>query len=192
MSHDENRKPLSRVYLDVKDPKPLLVATDGRRLVAIPVETSASDCAGPITAETFEIARRHLDQRPEFGKPLPMLELNCRKDAVTFPGFVISRPVENFPNYRAILEGGKPARVRIALNAELLVGIQRALGSKAVLIEISDPQEQMTVLPAEFTRGDVPVDGAKGVLMPVRDDRIGWVKDPPPVETDPTKLEHPL
>jgi hypothetical protein len=185
---------LNRIELVATDDPKIghLVATDGYRLVVQPVEIEARDVPQGIPAEAIKIARRRESERlaeareaavgwdescglPIVTTPQP-LEINADAVGVGITGMIFNKAEGLYPNYKNVLAKIKPAKFRIALNADLLAGIQHALGAGCVLLEISGETEGIKVLPGStYPRPHGIKAGGFGILMPVRDESAGEI-----------------
>lgn len=201
VSVDETRPAINQILLEkTSDTTGWLISTDGRRMAIIPVDTTAADIAGGLPTRAIKLARQLESERVrEFnqdcadeadtdevpgrtsGRPL---ELTCGETAIslTASDITVTRSKIEFPDHKKVIAEVKPPKLRVALNAELLAGIQRAIGSQAVVLEISDHLEMMKV--CHCTYGD-PIVGAFGLLMPVKQDGTGWLGDEPTPEKKP-------
>lgn len=192
-SVDETRPHLSNILLEFEpnDMKvAVVVATDGRCMAIVPVELDPLDVAGPIPKVAFQLARQFERSRidemnrdaraeadendedhSEFDYYYPRaLELKAFADSIGGLGEVAVRRdlSARRPDWRPLVKAAeeKPPRFRIALNAELLVRVQRALGASSIVLGIVSETEVLTVRPVSFDK-EAPA-GGRGYLMPVR------------------------
>ena len=115
---------LSDPHLDVENK--CLVATDGHKLVKIPVEVSAGDTSGPVPIAAILDARK---------RKLQPAQITCNGDATLFdtgPGNPLSyypRPDNGkFPDYeRVMLDPEAEPVISIGLNAKYLFELAHAL-----------------------------------------------------------------
>jgi hypothetical protein len=170
VSKDETRYNLTEPYLDA--PAKRVVATDGHRLVVLPVEVDEGEGSRYVDRDLLRVARRWLGG--VVGGP-------------TWPEDP-SLASAKFPDWKAVVpkKPGEPGTVTIGLDLRLLEGILKALGpgkdvwgdpsaKVALTVDPSDPKSAIFVkLAREF---DVP-DAAFGVLMPIvlRRDGSGEVR----------------
>jgi len=169
-SHDETRERIAHCYLEITDGIGVLVATNGRACIRAKVELDDGDTAGYIPARTLELAR----------------EAKAERILCHFTNLVIvdqwhttlNRPSQqamgDYPKTEATMTAPaiKPPIASIALNAELLVEVQRAMGTNAVLLDVSGPTDPINIHPVSFYSDPPPVCAViEGqVLMPVRVD----------------------
>lgn len=181
-SKDEDRFNLTDPYLDVEHEK--LVATDGYRLVAVPVEIDEDDVSGYVSRELLQVGRRKSD------KKVGLVDIRKRIDLQPHG---IEWPVveaRKFPAWREVLppfaEGG-PGTITIGLNARLLKGIADALGSEGQLaLTVKVDQVNSAPIVVRALRGSRE---EVGVLMPVRVGEDGEVRPSPVVDLPPTEGE---
>ncbi len=135
-----------------------LIATDGRRLVVLPVEREEGDADGRVTEAALKAARRIARKN----EPAQIKAGGCFAFA---DGSTLPRPSEEdfgrFPNYKQVMpaEGQHPHFVTV--NAKFIWEISQALGADSIKIAIKDE-----VSPVLVTSQQAP--GAIAVLMPIR------------------------
>lgn len=185
-SKDETRGRIMHPYIDTNE-SPVIVATDGRRIAVLPVQLEDGDCGGVVPVGAMRVARQiardeleaTTPREMEYGEEPPSpdtIELVLGGSTIGVGGFKIDRHPVDFPKWREAVAATKPPRFRISLNADLLAGLQHALGTSAVVLEISADKDPMRVVPYSC-RGDAPfMPGAFGVLMPVRAEGTGDVQ----------------
>ena len=127
-SKDKERFGLTDPYLDVEGRA--VVATDGYRMVAIPVEVDDQDVSGYVARDLLKVARKKC-KKEDFEA-----EIRERKELV--PQGIEYPPddARTFPDWRKVLPSfseGEPGTVTIGLNANLLKGIADALGGAGVV-----------------------------------------------------------
>ena len=167
-SKDSTRHVLMAPFLEVKEGKGNLIATNGQGLVVIPVEISESDVSGHIPLTALKESRK--------GKVAePILECSEKaillQDGASFPRVDLG----NFPNWRQVIpdQEGKTLR-RVALNAEMLFAIASAMGTSGVILEFDAGNfdgAPIKVFPASSGRHGVDVPASQdafGVIMPIR------------------------
>jgi hypothetical protein len=135
-----------------------LIATDGRRLVVLPVEREEGDSDGRVTEAALKAARK-LTRKNESA------QIKANGSFVFTAGSTLPRPNEDecgrFPNWRQLIpaEGQHPHFVTV--NAKFLWEIAQALGADSIKIAIKDE-----LSPVLVTSAQAP--GAIAVLAPVR------------------------
>ena len=158
-SRDETRHVLCNPYLQGSK----LIATDGQRLVAIPVELEEGDSDGPIDCSAFKLSRK-----TSSGEKLSKISANGCLKVETKDG-EITMPRKNldgysFPQWQKVLPNPDRGGIKIGLNAKFLYEIAQALGSDRVVIEILDATSPIIVKGSHENY----IEGSIGVLMPVR------------------------
>ena len=162
-----------------------LAATDGCKLIVLPVEVEPHDTDGFITADALKAARkagratrRHggivrivangsqaVYDRP--AEDYPEAEANSKPPAVTMP-----RPTDGeFPKLDAVIPSpfDDEKRTTVGLNAEFLAELQEALGASSVILSFAR-RDDGTIDPAcpiLVTSGRTRENGV-GVLVPVQ------------------------
>ena len=157
-SKDSTRLALNNPYLQGSK----LIATDGHRLVAIPVEREDGDSDGPIDCSAFKLSRKTLS-----GEKFSKINANgCLKVQTKDGEITMQRSFKeiNFPNWQKVIPNDDKERIKIAFNAEYLYQMAEALGTKTVTIEILDANSAIIVKGSNENY----IEGSIGVLMPVR------------------------
>ena len=158
-SRDETRHVLCNPYLQGSK----LIATDGQRLVAIPVELEEGDSDGPIDCSAFKLSRK-----TSSGEKFSKISANGCLKVETKDG-EITMPRKNlegysFPQWQKVLPNPDRGGIKIGLNAKFLYEIAQALGGDRVVIEILDATSPIVVKGSNENY----IEGSIGVLMPVR------------------------
>lgn len=135
-----------------------LTATDGRRLVVIPVEREEGDTDGRISAAALAASRK-LANRATGEACIKANSVQSLTDGSTLP-----RPTKEecgqFPNWEQVIPHEEHPHF-ITLNAKFLWECVQAIGAEHITLSIKDE-----VSPCIITSPDLP--GAKAVLMPIR------------------------
>jgi hypothetical protein len=161
---DETRPHLTSAYLDTETSS--LVATDGGRLVQVPVELEDGDVSGLITPDALKEARK------QAGNSASSIAAN---GALRFAnGGQMPRPQEDvvgkFPPYKGII-ASDAGDTKVALNAAWLWDICQALGGTRkdahVVLTFPKAAEGEAMLHPITVELTAPGTG-KAVLMPVR------------------------
>lgn len=146
---------MNEPHLDVENSK--LIATDGHRMVVLPVELDADDTTGEITRDVLKSARKinreTAEVRANGGYTL--------SDGSTSPRSSIT----SYPNWERVVP--PKGRLEIILNARYLHEISQALGVDKnqgikLFIDPDDITRAMYVEPA------MPNGDEFGVIMPIR------------------------
>ena len=158
-SRDETRHVLCNPYLQGSK----LIATDGQRLVAIPVELEEGDSDGPIDCSAFKLSRK-----TSSGEKLSKISANGCLKVQTKDG-EITMPRKNlngysFPQWQKVLPNPDRGGIKIGLNAKFLYEIAQALGGDRVVIEILNATSPIVVKGSHENY----IEESIGVLMPVR------------------------
>ena len=157
-SKDSTRLALINPYLQGSK----LIASDGHRLVAIPVEREEGDSDGPIDCSAFKLSRK-----TSSGEKLSKISENgCLKVHTKDGEITMQRSFKdiNFPNWQKVLPAIDRGGIKISFNAEYLYEIAEALGTKTVTIEVLDATSPIVVKGSNENY----IEGSIGVLMPVR------------------------
>jgi len=156
---------LNNAHLDVD--KARILSADGSALVCIPVELSAGDLAGPISADALKAARK----APTVDRDLEILA----RDSLIAGGITFPRASADYkyPDVDRLIP--RLTQADIAIDARLLLVIQNALGASGVSLQFAknpdgtiDPHAAILVKPiyTGSTIGGNP--NALGALMPMR------------------------
>lgn len=168
-SDDETRYVLTHPYLDMTDPeKPVIVATDGKRMAVIPVTVEEGECSGFVAKEALAAARKAAGK-----KGVSMIHCNgaCETGGVRYP-----RPEfdgRNYPNWRQVIpDYSKVKTVKLSLNVDLLMGLAKGMGVDSLELTIA-PDEDGGVTAGLIARplpekGQILPEGTFGVIMPMR------------------------
>jgi DNA polymerase III sliding clamp (beta) subunit (PCNA family) len=121
---------LNAAHLDVAGSR--LVATDGHKLVCVPVTIEEGDTSGPVTAEAIKAAikaaGRHCDAA-----------IACNGSLAVQNGPSFPRPdpddIGKFPGFERIIP--KEGTAQIGINAEYLAAIQKAAGTKGIGLQFT-------------------------------------------------------
>ena len=156
-SKDKTRHALINPYLQGSK----LIATDGKKLVAIPVEREDGDSDGPIDCSAFKLSRK---TSSEFSKISAngCLKVQTKDGEITMPRKNLDG--YSFPQWQKVLPNPDRGGIKIGLNAKFLYEIAQALGGDRVVIEILDADSPIIVKGSD----DHYIEGSIGVLMPVR------------------------
>lgn len=121
---EATRFALAHPYLDLSDPdNPVLVGTNGRTLIAVPVSETTEDQSGSVHTEAIKLARE-----PErTWRQHIALKVSATETAI--PEFCsFKAPQGKFPNWRECgVEEGRE-EVSISLDVELLYNLVKAAG----------------------------------------------------------------
>ena len=170
---DKFRPVLQYPHLDVESK--MLVATDGKAMICVPVETEEGEVSGPVSIEALDLSRKHPDV-------LGMSSIHCNGSCETL-GTKFPRPdVGTFPNWRQVVP--KPAKsIKVTWNKELLSNALKALGNAdnyefEIELEsdsdgnlsssISGPAVIRSKNNAKTPIGKRATDGAFALIMPMR------------------------
>jgi DNA polymerase III sliding clamp (beta) subunit (PCNA family) len=169
-STDTRRPPLQHILLSASGEGyvdgPALIATDGVRMVAVPVRLQDGE---KIEGDTLipAAALRAL-------KPLPRnrdarLDVNGAVEAQVV-GAVARFTIPDDGPYPAVSQVAQKgdAVVTIALNAAFLYEMARAMGTDTVRLEIVKPDTAVRVYPNSGANSQDMERGACGLLMPLR------------------------
>jgi DNA polymerase III sliding clamp (beta) subunit (PCNA family) len=160
----EHTKPaICEPYLDIQDGKANLIATDGWRIVVIPVETTPKDVAGYVSEDVLKTARKVTGRAADCS-----IELNgCAKleNGATLPRNGSAGNDLKYPNWRQVIPKPYEKSAKVAINARFLWEIAQAMGCESVTLEIADAASPIIVKP---TGKFAATYEAHAVLMPIR------------------------
>lgn len=160
-SRDECRPHLLHTHLDVE--KKRLCATDGHRLVILPVVVEDGDVSGAVSTEAIKAARKGPEARGGGGE----IVIGANGKLAIAGGPSYPRPSEvdcKFPPVDRVVPDAKNHTVTIGLNAKYLWELAQALGTVEIHIAIN-PDEELS--PIRVTKNGNESDGI-GVLMPCK------------------------
>jgi hypothetical protein len=114
------RECLNNAHLDTENSR--LIATDGCKLVIIPVTIDDGDTSGPVSTEAIKAAIKAAGKTGDAG-------ITCKTDLAVWNGATYPRPEKmEYPDVDKLIP--KPAAVHIAIDARLLADVQAAMGCK--------------------------------------------------------------
>jgi DNA polymerase III sliding clamp (beta) subunit (PCNA family) len=165
-STDASRPVLHAPYLEVKDGRGTLVATNGRSLVALPVEVTEHDVDGWVSIPAIVAGRKWAGKRDT-------VEIACNGSCTLPDGVSFPRPLatpadapadyipSRFPNWRQVVpDKDRKTVLKVSFNPTLLMGLANALGSgEQITLEFEDELNTIRVT----GKGE-----GFGVLMPMR------------------------
>lgn len=137
-------------YLDVEKKK--IIATDGYKLLALPVTPEEADTSGYIMPESFKYARKLAGKLEEI-----RLTVN---GGVTFPdgsttprvsGEAALQP-DDYVDWQRVVPAG-PWTLTVGINADYLLQLAKALGSERVVLKFTDAVSAIRVEPEEQGEG---------------------------------------
>jgi len=170
-SKDKNRHNITEPYLEVRpDGQSRLMATDGRMLAVLPVETSEDDVSGYVSADALKASRK--------GRTMESV-IRCNGSLEVWHGATFPRPDPGtYPNVDVVMPKNEAThgkrKIRLSLNAALLARLADAMGTEGVTLEfladesdgsVSDP---LMVTPRSTDDRKCAMDDALGVIMPMR------------------------
>jgi len=124
----DTRSILNAAHLDVANAR--LVATDGHKLVAIPVTIDDGDTSGPVTAEAIKAAIKAAGRNSD-----AFIFCNVVLAVPNGPSFPRPTDLGQFPDYEQIIP--KAGTAQIGINAEYLAAIQKAAGTKGIGLQFA-------------------------------------------------------
>lgn len=153
-SKDATRFVINDLQISEHEGKPVLVATDGRKLVVVPVALEENE-KGRLPKAALIFARKHANRKDDI-----TMRLNGK---VEFPnGWTMPLLEEgNYPTWQQVVPSKESRKTRIAFNARFLYELAQAMGAEEVVLHMGDPMEAIIVEPGVS-------DGEFGVLMPCR------------------------
>jgi len=167
-SKDQAGYVLLDAYLNVDDKT--LVTSNGRILAVVPCEIEDGDTSGSVSVEAIKASRKMFKRQEK-------LSVKANSKLVVTDG-VSSTTLEredkgNYPNYKQVVPNfDKQVTYKVSLNAALLLDLAQSLGDKIVNLELTvdkdGPDKGQCLSAIKVTSSANGVDGAYGVIMPVR------------------------
>jgi DNA polymerase III sliding clamp (beta) subunit (PCNA family) len=157
----DSRAMLNAAHLDV--PGARLVATDGHKLVCIPVTIDDGDTSGPVTAEAIKAAIKAAGRIGDAA-------IACKGSLEVANGPSFPRPsgLGQFPDVDRIAP--KEGTAQIGINAEYLAAIQKAAGAEGIGLQfaLNDDGSIDATSAVRVHCGGVGGVGVIAVVMPMR------------------------
>lgn len=165
-STDETREVITHPYLEIKDGTARVIATNGRAIVAIPVEVEDGEESGWVSIPALAAARKACASRgPE--KDMASVHCNgtCRTATADFP-----RPFKDdamtFPNYRQCIPNeDQKGIMKLSFDVNLLAAVVKAAGGTGI-VRVYQPQDD-PLAPMTLSI-DGAKDGTLAIVMPCR------------------------
>lgn len=166
VSKDASRHVLQNVMLDIHNNKTVAVATDGRKLVVVPVELEDCKEVGLVPPKALIAARANFktkggNKQKHGDVPVKMddLTVTVKNGSKTV---IFDRPVElgHFPKWEQVLPN-TPVKHSIRFNVQFLYDLAKAMGSDVVTLDLYGNETPMRVT-------GLPNTEAFGFLMPCR------------------------
>ena len=157
-SKSGTRPLLEHCYLDTTGTVPMLVATDGHILAAIPVEATSEE-QGYVPVKALKTARKKVPKKAK------EVEINLNGTVSLPTGESWPRPTHSgtFPQWRAVLpDPGRPGILKISLDIDLLEKLANALGNNHVTLEL-DPMNANGPIRVTPYAGE-----GSGAIMPLK------------------------
>lgn len=171
VSTDKTRYTLTQPYLDIRDGEARIVATDGKCMAVVPVESEPGDVSGHVPVESLKTARK------VWGR-LAINTLAVGESAVSVGDYTWKKPeLGQFPDWRNVIpnpEKDKTEILRVGINPEFLARVAEAIGTDGhVVLEIPIESQgrykgQVLNAIAVWPSDKGAVKGAFGLVMPVR------------------------
>jgi len=171
-SKDKYRPALSHCWLKGN----VLLATDGRRIVSIPITREEGDVDGYIPNNVLQAARAGAPRRKS-RRSASDIAISAKAETFTFlsvlgpidPKRPQVKDVGAFPSTEAVIKDSPVIHPNsFTFNVRLLVGLADAMGAETVTISNENDTGPITVQASSDADGR-PISGAFGVLMPVRE-----------------------
>ncbi len=168
-SKDATRAAICEPFLDVKDGKGCLVATNGRTLAMVPVELGEKDASGFLSGDCLKAARKLTRETVQ----LDASGVCALTNGATMPREGGAAGGHAFPNWRQVVpaDNANDGGAIIALDAKLLWELAQAMGTTGVLLKIKDSTAPVIIFPHVAGTTSNPIryacEDARGVLMPI-------------------------
>lgn len=169
-SKDKTRHSITEPYLEIREFGSRMVATNGKILAVVPVETTPDDVSGYVSADALKASRK-----------VKQIEsvIRCNGALETWDGITYPRPdLGTYPNVEQVIPKNEPTHVKkrvvVKFDSNLLSKLASAIGTEGVVMEmlwdsqnetISDP---IIVKPTSTNECRPASPEAFGVLMPMR------------------------
>lgn len=168
-STDKLRCALAEPYLEIDNGAAHLIATNGRMLVALPVETGTNDASGYVSRDVLKAARKAGNKRDK-----AEISLNGVAEiagGITMPREGVAKECK-FPNWRQVVPNfeGKQT-LSIGLDPAFLMAIANAIGSEGVSLTVELTGEKYHTGPIKVAPAGKFIVGhgaPTAVLMPLR------------------------
>lgn len=161
-SKDETRFHLCTLHLDVEGK--CIVATDGHKLVTVPVIPDEGDHTGAITIDALKHARKLARAA---GKSCTELQIKANGAQVCADGTTFKRPDVQFPPYRQVVptfKRGDEGTITICFSAAYLAEIAKSLDGGNSPVEVTMMRgDDLAPLVVKVSNGE-----GHAVLMPCR------------------------
>lgn len=168
-SKDADRFNLTDPYLDARAAR--VVATDGRMLVALPVETDKQERSRYLSVHLLKAAR----SLGEEDAPAEIEDQEIRPFGVLWPAEQMGR---EFPQWKKALpsfRAGGPGTITLALDAKRLKALADAMGTGGHVLLTLEPGRPAEDPGPILVQPLSPRAKEMGVLMPMRPDGVGDV-----------------
>lgn len=156
-SKDRTRGVLLDANVRLVKGKPALVATDGRRLVVVPVEAEEKEF-GPVPKEAIQLARA---KRQDKKQSVVKMVLNGKVELEN--GWTIPRPSQEglarYPEVETVIPEQKMNDLKVCFDSKMLYELTQAMGVQVVTLTFQ-PNGAILVTATN--------EEAYGVLMPCR------------------------
>lgn len=156
-SRDATRKAITEPNVGKVKGKTCLTATDGRKLVVIPVEADESEF-GVIPKDAIVLARQKRESKRQ---DTVSVQVNgCIQLA---NGWTLPRPNQadfSYPNVESVIPERRSSDHKVSFNAKFLYQLATSIGADVVVLQYRDNMSPIVIT--------APGDEAYAVLMPCR------------------------
>jgi len=151
------------------DGKPVLVATDGRRLAVVPVEDAEDDHEAVLPLDALKAAEKGSKRFPATVSVNGTVRVQADRVNPAVAEFQPEDPESRFPDWRQVVPEKGKGTVRLTVNAKMLHELASALGSDSVTLELvpGDDGEVSDPIRAEPAGEREGQPGSFGVIMPI-------------------------
>lgn len=156
-SKDRTRKAITEPNVGIVKGKTCLTATDGKRLLVIPVEAEESEF-GIISKDALILARQKREDRKQ-----DVVSVGVNGCITLANGWTLPRPNQSefkYPNVEQVIPERKSTDQKVSFNAKFLYEISQALGVDQVVLQFQDQMSPIIV--------SSPNEEGYAVLMPCR------------------------
>jgi DNA polymerase III sliding clamp (beta) subunit (PCNA family) len=155
-SKDVTRRAITEPHVGKVRGKVCLTATDGRRLLVIPVDAEPSEF-GTLPKDALSLARSKREDKKQ-----EVVSIGVNGCITLANGWTLPKPNQEefkYPNVENVIPE-KSRNHQVSFNAKLLYQLAQSMGVEQVILNFQDSMSAILV--------SSPGDEAYGVLMPMR------------------------
>lgn len=158
-----NRPAIAHPYLEIKDGAARVIATNGRALVAIPVDVEEGEESGYVSIPALVAARKAASRD---GIASVHCNGTCATATADFPRPFKGDSMMTFPNYRCVVPTEEQKGImKLSFDVSLLAAVVKAAGGTGI-VRVFQPQDD-PLAPMTLSI-DGAKDGTLAIMMPCR------------------------